>query len=600
MPNHPFKCVAASLLLLLNACAFEQGRAEEPADPEVGVQAAALSWPLGNVDSVNRHTVDGWACIENYKKPLWAHIYVDGTFRASTVANSIRRPDAAHLCGGRDWHGFSWALPKLSDGSHTVAVYVTTGPQRSTTAKLPGASSVRFPYAWDPAAPGRPYGFVEAITPLEIRGWACDPSVPSTPISVHAYIQYDGVGPLQAISGGATTIDRPDTTDACGGGVKHGFSIPLPVARGGSHNLLVYGIDTAPAGQHNALDEIEGVPNLVSFPYEASDSADPELDYAASCWRGWSAFWEAKENEASTQVWPYHYTAPFHGTSTCPAGVSDWFLSGDGYPFWGVEIPRPEPGYFGPRTRLRYDDLILSDSSLTAGKGWVQKVDTNAWSNPAVQPCHFHFQAIQQNSGGHRPLGADLRFEFTIKVRSEDTFFSDNPDPGGCASRPSAWGYEGFQHVLAALTFSNRVTGKTYFIELVPYWDTHQPNFGGNLPAYQGHGGYGGPVNEATGKDTVTFEGQSYTPAEWLLLRVAVTDPRVAPFISQPARMAPGETRTFHVDLRGLFAASFPVNLFPDTRLDEIDLGGFYIGSEHFNGNTLALEVHRMSIVSRD
>jgi hypothetical protein len=40
--------------------------------------------------------------------------------------------------------------------------------------------------------------------------------------------------------------------------------------------------------------------------------------------------------------------------------------------------------------------------------------------------------------------------------------------------------------------------------------------------------------------------------------------------------------------------------MFADANLADIDLGGFYIGTEHFNGNTIGLEVHRMSIVSRD
>jgi len=60
-------------LVLLSACAFEQigaGAATDAVsdpDPDVGMQVAALAWPNGNVDSVNRHTVEGWACIADYK-----------------------------------------------------------------------------------------------------------------------------------------------------------------------------------------------------------------------------------------------------------------------------------------------------------------------------------------------------------------------------------------------------------------------------------------------------------------------------------------------------------------------------------------------------
>jgi len=77
-------------------------------------------------------------------------------------------------------------------------------------------------------------------------------------------------------------------------------------------------------------------------------------------------------------------------------------------------------------------------------------------------------------------------------------------------------------------------------------------------------------------------------------------DPRPAPHISRPARMAHGETRMFYLDLRNLFQAAFPRTLFPDADPDKIDLGGYYVGTEHFNESAIELEVHRMSVISRD
>jgi hypothetical protein len=79
----------------------------------------------GAVDEANAQRVSGW--VVNQRKPdmrVEVHLYIDGRFAASRVAD-LSRTDMKTTGRARDeHHGFSFDTPPLDRGEHEARVYV--------------------------------------------------------------------------------------------------------------------------------------------------------------------------------------------------------------------------------------------------------------------------------------------------------------------------------------------------------------------------------------------------------------------------------------------------------------------------------------------
>ena len=72
--------------------------------------------PDGNLDAATPQIVGGWARDRDYIGPVNVHIYIDGVFHKSLLANTPR-PDLPCDCA------WSWVPPPLGEGRHQVVAY---------------------------------------------------------------------------------------------------------------------------------------------------------------------------------------------------------------------------------------------------------------------------------------------------------------------------------------------------------------------------------------------------------------------------------------------------------------------------------------------
>ncbi|QNG36005.1 hypothetical protein F1C76_04850 [Geodermatophilaceae bacterium NBWT11] len=188
----------------------------------VRTTTAAQANPFGALDTVVGMTgslgLSGWVVDPDAPDaPTSVHVYVDGAFAASVVADGDR-PDVAQAVSGiGPRHGYTWST-QLAPGRHTVCVYaINTGA--GTTNPTLGCRSV---VVVDPAT-RNPEGVLDSAQvtggALTVSGWALDPDLPTTPVTVHVYVDGQYTGAL--VAGGS----RPDIAGARpGAGPLHGFS----------------------------------------------------------------------------------------------------------------------------------------------------------------------------------------------------------------------------------------------------------------------------------------------------------------------------------------------------------------------------------------
>ena len=171
-----------------------------------------------------------------------AHVYVDGAGVALTANQS--RPDIGAIYPGYGpGHGYSTSIA-AGGGTHSVCVY-------GINLAAPGAH-VLFGCR-SIVVPSEPFGWYDAVTQvgpntINVTGWAIDPDT-SAATDMHVYI--DGVG-----YNVKANKSRPDLS-FYGYGALHGLNNTFTVA-GGTHNVCVYGINTAGPGNHLFLGCITG------------------------------------------------------------------------------------------------------------------------------------------------------------------------------------------------------------------------------------------------------------------------------------------------------------------------------------------------------
>ncbi|WP_263118992.1 hypothetical protein [Cellulomonas sp. RIT-PI-Y] len=191
--------------------------------------------PIGSLDELTQVgpgavRVRGWTLDPDTTSPIQAHIYVDGTFAASIVANTARA-DVGAIYGKGDNHGFDTTI-KLSNGTHTVCVSAIDSA---------GGSNPRIGCGTVTTTNQAPIGSVDQISAsgvgaLRVRGWTLDPDTTAS-IQVHIYVNGTFVRAAQADG------QRADVAAAYGKGSAHGFDVTLAAAAG-SQRVCVYALDS--------------------------------------------------------------------------------------------------------------------------------------------------------------------------------------------------------------------------------------------------------------------------------------------------------------------------------------------------------------------
>jgi hypothetical protein len=107
-----------------------------------------------------------------------------------------------------------------------------------------------------------PIGNLDNVTSTGlVSGWVLDPDTPTTPISVHFYLDAPS-GQSAFIGLASANMSRPDVNQVTGYPGDHGFSFQLPSSvSNGNHTIYVYGIDSA--GGPNPL--LSGAPKTVTI-----------------------------------------------------------------------------------------------------------------------------------------------------------------------------------------------------------------------------------------------------------------------------------------------------------------------------------------------
>jgi hypothetical protein len=170
-------------------------------------------------------TVEGWTIDPDSGDPLIVHIYVDGVFHQSVLADRPRPDVGAAHPGKGDNHGFFAAVMPLH-GRHEVCAYgINTGPGVNALLGCKTAAGVA------------PYGGVQVSeswpTGIRVRGWVRDPdTINPTDVSIAAPDFYRRI-----------RADRPEIlgtgSDFPPEAAGHGFELLLPFTTNGSYDITV-------------------------------------------------------------------------------------------------------------------------------------------------------------------------------------------------------------------------------------------------------------------------------------------------------------------------------------------------------------------------
>ncbi|MEV7972538.1 hypothetical protein [Cellulomonas sp. NPDC089187] len=231
-------------------------------------------------------SVTGWAIDKNTSGPINVHVYVDGKFAKAVTANAQRADIAGQGFGTA--HGFSTSVA-TTPGTHEVCVYgiawiPSTNP--SLGCKTVTVYSSRPPVGTiDSAASTVPGG-------LTVSGWTLDPD---TTASIQAHLYVDG----KFVTGMTAAATRNDVASAYGRGAAHGYTFNVGGVAGGTHEVCVYGIDTA-GGPHPKIGckSVTVVAN--ALPIGRIDSATA---------RGWGTINCTSDDQCGSATDPTYTTA---------------------------------------------------------------------------------------------------------------------------------------------------------------------------------------------------------------------------------------------------------------------------------------------------
>jgi hypothetical protein len=197
--------------------------------------------PIGNFEALTAQgrTVSGIGWVldpDALTAPLDVHIYVNGQWGGSVLADDHRSDVGASYPSAGSAHGFAWSTTVTAPGPYEVCAYAIN-KNVGTTNPLIGCRKASVSAAlWDPI------GNLDSATVsgrgVTLSGWALDMDNPPSALDIHVYI--DGRW------GRSITADtlRADVGRAYPGvGDQHGFKGTVNVP-GGQHQVCAYLINT--------------------------------------------------------------------------------------------------------------------------------------------------------------------------------------------------------------------------------------------------------------------------------------------------------------------------------------------------------------------
>ena len=219
-------------------CVYAYNESQPANSPLLACRTITLrSSPVGSLDVVQRIPggirVAGWTFDPDTVGEIPIHVYIDGVFAASGMANRQRDDIAAAFPGYGAAHGFDLTFA-AAGGRHDVCVYAINSGAGGNA--LVGCGSV--------VVATNPFGAVDLVArageQVRVAGWAVDPDT-AGPIEVHVYADNVFVGSAIA---DRNRIDLVAAIPAFG--PDHGFDITVraPVAR----NVCVYAINVGGGG----------------------------------------------------------------------------------------------------------------------------------------------------------------------------------------------------------------------------------------------------------------------------------------------------------------------------------------------------------------
>ncbi len=293
--------------------------------------------PVGTLDGASGGAgvlnVSGWAYDPNVVAASVAvHVYVDGVYAGALTADASRPDVGAAYPGVGNNHGYSGSVP-AAEGQRTACVYAINQGAGYTNPLL-GCLTVQVGQSRNPI------GNVDSVSTsgrtLSVAGWAWDPDVPTTPLTVHIYVNGQWGGAVTA------NVNRPDVGLVYpAAGPVHGFTWSTQVSAPGNYTVCAFGINQG-AGTTNPQLACRQV-TVSAAPWNPIGSLDSiSVSGRAATLSGWALDGDAGTSPVAVHVyvdgaWAGAYTA---NTSRPDVGA---VYAGAG-PNHGFAIPVEVPG----------------------------------------------------------------------------------------------------------------------------------------------------------------------------------------------------------------------------------------------------------------
>lgn len=187
----------------------------------------------GSFDTFNGAVISGWAQdLDAPTNSIQIRYQIDAN--APVIANADQNRNNLSGPLGSINHAFNITLPQLSPGQHTVSVWALDSDNGLAT-----PLGTRVATVTNPAGAQLPFGVLEIATPARVKGWAFDPSTPTSAVQVR--IDVDGVAGTPF----AASLQRNELLPALHY-ANLGFDRALSLSAG-PHRLDIYAIDAPSA-----------------------------------------------------------------------------------------------------------------------------------------------------------------------------------------------------------------------------------------------------------------------------------------------------------------------------------------------------------------
>ena len=204
--------------------------------------------PTGSLDLVSTipggARIFGWTFDSDTVDPIRIHVYVDGTYRTSFLADKVRTDVGRLYPAQGPNHGFDQTIT-LAEGSRNICVYAINVGSGSVNTGL-GCKTVNVPSAQG----AKPVGSLDlasaTATGARVFGWAFDSDI-TGPVNVQVSVGGTVVSTVPA------SVYRSDVLKAFPAqGANHGFDVTVPLSPGPS-TICVNVVNAGPAGTDTSL-----------------------------------------------------------------------------------------------------------------------------------------------------------------------------------------------------------------------------------------------------------------------------------------------------------------------------------------------------------